>query len=46
MASPREVPDLKIQERPPSPLTNIDDGHPTGAEANDPGAATINAKKH
>jgi hypothetical protein len=44
MADPREVPELKVQERPPSTLRNIDGGAPGGARAGDPGAPTINAK--
>jgi hypothetical protein len=46
MVAPREVPELKIRERPPSTLRNIDVGPPGGAGAGDPGAPTINAKKH
>jgi hypothetical protein len=43
---PWEVPELKVRERPPSTLRNIDGGPPGGAGARDPGAPTINAKKH
>jgi hypothetical protein len=43
---PREVPELEIQERPPSTLRNIDGGPRRGVRAEDPGALTINAKKH
>jgi hypothetical protein len=39
------VPELKIWERPPSTLRNIDGGSPGGAGAEDLGAPTINAKK-
>jgi hypothetical protein len=39
------VPELKIWERPPSTLRNVDDGPPSGAGAGGPGAATIDAKK-
>jgi hypothetical protein len=42
---PREVPELKIQERPPSTLRNIDDGPLRGAGAEDLESLTINAKK-
>jgi hypothetical protein len=42
----REVPELEIRERPPSTLRNIDGVPPRGAGARDPGAPTINAKKH
>jgi hypothetical protein len=45
MAGPREVPELKIRECPPSTLRNIDGGPPRGVGAEDPGAPTINAKK-
>jgi hypothetical protein len=40
------VPELKIRERPPSTLRNINDGSLGGAGADDPRAPTINAKKH
>jgi hypothetical protein len=40
------VPNLKIQEHTPSTLRNIDGVPPGGAEAEDSGAPTINAKKH
>jgi hypothetical protein len=43
---PREVPELKIRERPPSTLRNIEGEPPGGAGAEDPGASTINAMKH
>jgi hypothetical protein len=43
--SPQEVPELKIWERPPSTLRNIDSGPPGGVGAEDLGASTINAKK-
>jgi hypothetical protein len=46
MVGPWEVPELKIRECPPSALGNIDGWHPAGAEADDLGAAPINAKKH
>jgi hypothetical protein len=45
MAGPQEVLELKIHERPPSMLRNIDGRPPGGAEAEDSGAPTINAKK-
>jgi hypothetical protein len=45
MAGPREVPELKIRERPPSTLRNVDDGPPGGAGGEGSGAPTINAKK-
>jgi hypothetical protein len=44
MAGPRVVPEVKIQERPPSTLSNVDGGPPGGAGAGDPGAPTINIK--
>jgi hypothetical protein len=40
---PREEPELEIRERPP-PTWNVDDGPPEGAEAEGPGASTINVK--
>jgi hypothetical protein len=40
------VPELKIRERPLSTLRNVDDRPPGGVGAGDPGAPTINAKKH
>jgi hypothetical protein len=40
-----EVPELKIQKRPPSTLRNVNDGPPGGVRAEDPGVLTINAKK-
>jgi hypothetical protein len=40
-----EVLELKIRERPPSTLRNIDDRPPGGVEAEDSGALTINVKK-
>jgi hypothetical protein len=40
------LPKLKIRERPPSMLRNVDGGPLGGAGAEDPGASTINAKKH
>jgi hypothetical protein len=46
MANPQEVPELKIQERPPSTIRNIDDGPMGGARAEDLGVPTINAKKY
>jgi hypothetical protein len=42
---PREVQEMKIRKRPPSTLRNIIGGPPGVAEAEDPGAPTINAKK-
>jgi hypothetical protein len=42
---PREVPELKVRERPPSTLRNVDGGPPGGAGAGGPRAPTINAKK-
>jgi hypothetical protein len=45
MAAAREVPELKIQERPPSMLRSVDGGPPGGAGAQDLGAPTINVKK-
>jgi hypothetical protein len=45
MAGPREVPEAKVRERPPSTLRNIDSGSPGGARAGDLGVPTINAKK-
>jgi hypothetical protein len=44
--SPQEVQELKVSERPPSTLRNIDGGAPGGAGAGGPGAPTINAKKY
>jgi hypothetical protein len=44
-AGPREVPEMKVQERPPLTLRSIDDGPPGGAGAEGLGASTINAKK-
>jgi hypothetical protein len=38
--------ELKILERPPSMLRNVDGRSPGGAGAEDSGAPTINAKKH
>jgi hypothetical protein len=38
MAGPWEVPELKIRERPPSTLRNVDGGPSKGAGAEDPGA--------
>jgi hypothetical protein len=38
------VPELKIQEHPPSTLRNVDDGPPGGAGAGDLGAPTINIR--
>jgi hypothetical protein len=45
MAGPREVLKLKILERPPPTLRNIDGGPLGDAGAGDPGASTINSKK-
>jgi hypothetical protein len=45
MADPREVPELKIRERPQSMLRNVDDRAPGGVRDEDLGAPTINAKK-
>jgi hypothetical protein len=45
MAGPREVLELKIQERPPSALKNVDGGPTGGAGAEDPGVPIINTKK-
>jgi hypothetical protein len=42
--APREVPELEIQERPPSMLRNVNDGPPGGAGVDDPGAPTINVR--
>jgi hypothetical protein len=44
-AGPWELPELVIQECPTSTLRNINGGPPGGAEAEGPGAPTINAKK-
>jgi hypothetical protein len=44
--APWEVPELKIQERSPSTLENVDGGPPGGAKTEDPGGSTTNAKKH
>jgi hypothetical protein len=46
MVGPQAVPKLVIQERPPSTLRNVDGGPAGGAKVEDPGAPTINAKKH
>jgi hypothetical protein len=46
MADPQEVPELKIQERPPSTIRNVDDGPLGGAGAEDLGVPTINTKKY
>jgi hypothetical protein len=35
---------LKIRERPPSTLRNVDDGPPGGARVGDLGVTTINVK--
>jgi hypothetical protein len=43
--APWEVPELKIQEHPPSMLRNVNGGPLGGVGAEDPGAPTINAKK-
>jgi hypothetical protein len=40
------VAEVKIRERPPALLRNVDGGSPGGARAEDPRAPTINAKKH
>jgi hypothetical protein len=45
MVGPWEVLDLEIREHPPPTLSNVDDRPIGGAEAGDPGAPTINAKK-
>jgi hypothetical protein len=42
---PWEVVELEIRERPPSTLRNVDGGPLGGADAEDPGASTINDKK-
>jgi hypothetical protein len=42
---PWEVPELGIQERPPSTLISVNDGPLGVAGARDPGAPTINVKK-
>jgi hypothetical protein len=39
------MPEMKIQEHPPSTLRNVDGGLSGGAGAEDPAAPTINAKK-
>jgi hypothetical protein len=44
--TPCEVPELEIQECPPSTLRNVDDGPLGGAGAIDLGAPTINVIKH
>jgi hypothetical protein len=44
-ASPREVPELKVRERPPSMLRNIDGGPPGGAGVGGPREPTFNVKK-
>jgi hypothetical protein len=44
MVGSREVPELKIQEYPPSMLRNVDSGPQGGARAGDAGALTINVK--
>jgi hypothetical protein len=41
MASPREVPELEIRERPPSTLRNIDGRPLGGAGAGDPGVQRL-----
>jgi hypothetical protein len=46
MAPPREVPELKVYEHPPSTLRNINSRPPGGTGAGGPGAPTINAKIH
>jgi hypothetical protein len=43
---PQEVPELKVQERLPSTLRNVDGGPPGGDDAEDLGAPTIKDKKH
>jgi hypothetical protein len=45
MAGLQEVPELEVQKYPPSMLRNINSEPPGGAEAGDPEASTINAKK-
>jgi hypothetical protein len=45
MVGPREVLELEIRERPAPMLINVDGGPPGGAEAGDPRAPTIKAKK-
>jgi hypothetical protein len=45
MVGPREVPELEVQERPPSTLRNVDGGPLRCAKVGGPGAPTINAKK-
>jgi hypothetical protein len=39
MMGPREMPELKIQERPPSTLRNVDGGPLGGTGAGGPGSA-------
>jgi hypothetical protein len=46
IGGPWEMLELVIQDRPPSTLRNVNGGPPGGAGASDPGAPTINAKKH
>jgi hypothetical protein len=44
---PREVPELEVQERPPSTLRkHVDGGPPKGVGTGGPEVSTINAKKH
>jgi hypothetical protein len=44
MMGPREVPELKIEESPPSMLRNVYDGARGGARAGDLGVPTINIR--
>jgi hypothetical protein len=46
IVAPWDVPELKIQERPPLTLRNINGGPLGGAGARDPEEPTINAQKH
>jgi hypothetical protein len=41
MVGPREVLELKVQERPPSTLRNVNGGPPGGAKAEDLGAQRL-----
>jgi hypothetical protein len=44
--SPREVPELDVQERPPLTLRNVDDGPPVAAGAGGPGAQRLRSPPH
>jgi hypothetical protein len=46
MACPLVVLELEIRDHPPSTLRNVNGGPLGGAGAIDPGAPTINTKKH